>query len=36
MVRLIGRPFTTSDAAARAELGYRARRTRAAGLAEYV
>ncbi len=35
MVRLIGRPFTTSDAAARTDLGYRGRRTRAEGLAGY-
>lgn len=35
MVRLIGRPFTTTDAAARAELGYRSLRTRADGLAGY-
>jgi nucleoside-diphosphate-sugar epimerase len=35
MVRLIGRPFTTSDAAARTDLGYRGNRTRADGLAAY-
>ncbi len=35
MVRLIGRAFTTSDAAARAELGYRGLRARAEGLAAY-
>jgi nucleoside-diphosphate-sugar epimerase len=35
MVRLIGREFTTSDAAARADLGYRGHRTRAEGLAGY-
>ncbi len=35
MVRLIGREFTTSDAAARRDLGYRGRRTRSEGLAAY-
>ena len=35
MVRLIGRPFTTRDAAARKELGYMGKRTRADGLAAY-
>lgn len=35
MVRLIGRPFTTSDAAARAALGYLGRRRRVEGLAAY-
>lgn len=35
MVRLIGREFTTSDAAARRELGYVGQRTRAEGLAGY-
>lgn len=35
MVRLIGRAFTTSDAAARRDLGYVGKRTRAAGLAQY-
>ena len=36
MVRLIGRPFTTSDAAARRDLGYSGRMRRAEGLANYV
>jgi nucleoside-diphosphate-sugar epimerase len=35
MVRLIGRAFTTSDAAARRDLGYVGQRTRAEGLALY-
>jgi nucleoside-diphosphate-sugar epimerase len=35
MVRLIGREFTTSDAAARRDLGYVGHRTRADGLARY-
>lgn len=35
MVRMIGRPFTTSDAAARRELGYVGLTSRAAGLALY-
>jgi len=35
LVRLIGRPFTTIDAAARADLGYVGKRTRAEGLADY-
>jgi nucleoside-diphosphate-sugar epimerase len=35
MVRMIGRPFTTSDAAARAELGYVGRISRARGLQSY-
>lgn len=35
MVRLIGREFTTSDAAARRELGYLGHRTRAEGLSHY-
>lgn len=35
MVRLIGREFTTSDAAARRDLGYVGQRTRAAGLSDY-
>jgi nucleoside-diphosphate-sugar epimerase len=35
MVRLIGRPFTTRDAAARADLGYRSKVSRAEGLAAY-
>jgi nucleoside-diphosphate-sugar epimerase len=35
MVRLIGREFTTSDAAARREIGYVGRRSRAEGLAGY-
>lgn len=35
MVRLIGREFTTSDAAARRDLGYVGRTTRAEGLATY-
>lgn len=35
MVRLIGREFTTSDAAARRELGYVGHRTRAEGLFRY-
>jgi len=33
LVRLIGRPFTTSDAAARRDLGYRGMVTRAEGIA---
>lgn len=35
MVRLIGREFTTSDAAARREIGYVGQRTRAEGLSQY-
>jgi nucleoside-diphosphate-sugar epimerase len=35
MVRMIGREFTVSDAAARAELGYLARLSRAEGIAAY-
>ena len=35
MVRMIGRPFTTSDAAARRELGYVGKISRAAGLQSY-
>lgn len=35
MVRLIGRPFTTSDAKARAELGYAGKVKRAEGLKAY-
>lgn len=35
MVRLIGREFTTSDGAARRDLGYVGHRSRAGGLAEY-
>ena len=35
MVRMIGREFTTSDAAARRELGYVGQTSRAAGLAAY-
>ena len=35
MVRLIGRPFTTSDAKARAELGYVGRVSRTEGLKSY-
>lgn len=35
MVRLIGRPFTTTDDAARADLGYQSKVNRAAGLAAY-
>ena len=35
MVRMIGRPFTTSDAAARRELGYVGRISRAEGLQSY-
>jgi nucleoside-diphosphate-sugar epimerase len=35
MVRMIGRPFTTSDVAARRDLGYVGKTSRAAGLALY-
>lgn len=35
MVRLIGREFTTSDTAARRDLGYVGHRTRAQGIADY-
>jgi len=35
MVRLIGRAFDTSDAAARRDLGYVGKRSRADGLADY-
>lgn len=35
MVRLIGRPFTTNDSRARAELGYSGRVSRAGGLRSY-
>jgi len=35
MVRMIGRPFTTNDAAARRQLGYVGKTSRAAGLALY-
>lgn len=35
MVRLIGRPFTTNDAKARAELGYAGKVKRAEGLKAY-
>ena len=35
MVRLIGRAFTTSDDAARRDLGYVGHRTRPEGLAQY-
>jgi hypothetical protein len=35
MVRMIGRAFTVSDMAARSELGYRGRVSRAEGVSTY-